>query len=567
MLMKILIVTGKLASKLVKKESAKSKQDVHVHVVNTPIAAFLTPKRIVKELKDIENQYEFNQGEVGEDKPDETLDNDEGRPDEKICEDLYGNVDDLENLNVYGSSFDPKSFDMILTPGLIRKDVSYVKEKTGIPTYKGPKDAADLGIVLEMIETLDLSSKTPADKLIEDELRKRAIQFIEDFEKDEEKTKKLLKKPENILVGKLPVGEDFPMRVLAEIANAPLLTDEDLLKRAKYFVKSGADMVDIGMVAGETLDNKIPHMVKLLKENLDVAVSIDSLNPVELKVAIESGVDMVLSLDHGNVEKILPLLKGKNIPAVILPTDYSKNWVPSTVDERVKSLESLREKCSGIDVIADLILDPINSSSIVDSIIACRQFKERNSEPVFFGIGNVTELLDVDSVGVNALLAGIAMELGASVLFTPEESGKTLGSVRELAVSSDMMFLSKKRGSIPKDLGINLLVLKDKRKSDVITEEFDVPSVEGEIDTKFVQDPAGSFKILVVEGIITAVHYIKMEPQIAITGKKAKEIYDEILKRGLISRMEHATYLGAELQKAEIAAKLGKNYLQDFPIF
>ena len=60
--MKILIVTGKLASKLVKKESAKSEQDIFVHVVNTPIAAFLTPKRIVKELKDIENQYELNHG-------------------------------------------------------------------------------------------------------------------------------------------------------------------------------------------------------------------------------------------------------------------------------------------------------------------------------------------------------------------------------------------------------------------------------------------------------------------------------------------------------------------------
>jgi dihydropteroate synthase len=36
---------------------------------------------------------------------------------------------------------------------------------------------------------------------------------------------------------------------------------------------------------------------------------------------------------------------------------------------------------------------------------------------------------------------------------------------------------------------------------------------------------------------------------------------------GLISRMEHATYLGSELEKAEIALKLGKNYVQDFPIF
>ena len=106
-------------------------------------------------------------------------------------------------------------------------------------------------------------------------------------------------------------------------------------------------------------------------------VSIDSLNPVEIKSAVESGVDMVLSLDHGNWEEVLPYLEDKNIPAVILPTNYSKNWVPETVDDRVKSIEELRRKCSKINVLADLILDPINSSSIVDSIMACYKFKEK----------------------------------------------------------------------------------------------------------------------------------------------------------------------------------------------
>ncbi len=535
--MKVLIITGKLASNLVKRESAKSKHDVHVHVVKTPIAAFLTPKKIVEEIK----KY------GGYDLKTDTSD------------DLQ--IDDLHD------KFNINSFDIILTPGLIRKDVSYVKEKTGIDTYKGPKDAADLAIVIEMIDKLELSPRIPADKLIEDELRERALKFINDFESNEKTKLKLLNKPENILVGKLPVGEDFPMRVLAEIANAPLLTDNELLKRAEYFVRSGADMVDIGMVAGETLEDRIPRMVKILKDHLDVAVSIDTLNPVEIKSAVESGVDMVLSLDHGNWEEVLPYLEEKHIPAVILPTDYSKNWVPETVVERVESIEELRKNCSKIDVLADLILDPINSSSMVDSIMACRYFKEKNREPVFFGVGNVTELLDTDSVGVNSLLAGIAMELGASVLFTPEESGKTIGSVKELAVSSDMMFLAKNRGSIPKDLGINLVLYKDKRRYDEILEEIDVPVIDAEEDPKFSHDPAGSFKIMVEDGQIKAVHYIKMEPQIAVRGNTAKSVYDEILKRGLISRMEHASYLGTELEKAEIAAKLGKNYVQDFPLF
>ena len=130
-----------------------------------------------------------------------------------------------------------------------------------------------------------------------------------------------------------------------------------------------------------------------------------------------------------------------------------------------------------------------------------------------------------------------------------------------------MMFLAKNRDSIPKDLGINLVLFKDKRKPDIIMEELDVPVVKAEEDYKFQHDSAGSFKIMVEDGQIKAIHYLKTVPQIAMIGETAKAVYDEILRRGLISRMEHATYLGSELEKAEIAAKLGKNYVQDFQLF
>ncbi|MGC9517501.1 MAG: dihydropteroate synthase-like protein [Methanomicrobiales archaeon] len=517
--MKVLIITAKLASNLVKKVSSKSNQDVHVYTVNTPIAAFLTPQKIIREV---------------------------GKIDDELLE----------------------SIDLILTPGLIRKDVDLVKEKTGIPTFKGPKDAADLKIVIDMIEKLDLSTKTPADKLIEDELRKKALEFIDNFENDIKNRKKLLKKPQNIKVGNLPVGEDFPMRVLAEIANAPLLTKQELIDRALYFVQNGAEMIDIGMVAGESLEDKIPSMVKVLKDKLgSVPISIDTLNPAEIEIAVKSGVDMVLSLDHGNYKEVLPLLEEHNTPAVLLPTDYKKSWVPETVEERVESLEYLRRKCKNIDVIADLILDPINSSSIVESIIAGYKFKQRNRDPLFFGIGNVTELLDADSVGVNALLSGIAMELGASILFTPEESGKTRGSVFELSVSSKMMFLAKHRGSIPKDLGINLLVFKDKRKEEKIIQDVEVKAIEGQLDSEFVHDPSGSFKIMIDSGRIKAVHYKNSTPNVAIVGFDAKQVFDEILKLNLVSRMEHAFYLGVELEKAEIALITQKSYVQDFDLF
>ncbi|MCK9152147.1 dihydropteroate synthase-like protein [Methanobacterium alcaliphilum] len=517
--MKVLIVTGKLANPLVQSISKKSKQNVEIHVVNNPIAAFLTPQKISKELQS-------------------------------------------------NSEIDLGSIDLIIIPGLIRKDASFIKEKLGVSAVKGPTDAADLQIVLDMLDDIELSPKTSADRLIEEEQRKKALEFIENFEKNEENKSKLLKKQDNIMVGNLPVGKDFPMRVLAEIANAPFLTKGDLIKRTEYFIKSGADMVDIGMVAGEDLSHKIPEMVETLKNKFkNTPISIDTLNPVEIESAVESGVDMVLSLDHGNCDSVLPLIEEKQIPAVILPTNFQEAWVPETVDGRVKSLEELRKKCRKIDVIADPILDPINSSSIVDSLRACQDFHQKNPEPLFFGIGNVTELLDTDSVGVNSLLSGIAMELEASILFTPEESGKTLRSVYELAVSSKMMFLARNRGSVPKDLGINLVVFKDKRKLEKMEIELDVPIVKATGDQKFVQDRAGSFKIMVDDNQIKVVHYKKMEPTMVIVGQTAKKIYGELLKLNLISRLEHATYMGAELQKAEIALITNKNYTQDFELF
>src|SRR5690606_32800512 len=113
----------------------------------------------------------------------------------------------------------------------------------------------------------------------------------------------LLKKPNNILVGKLAVGEDFPIRVLSEIANAPSLPKERLIKKAKHFVESGSDMIDIGMAAGEDNSDMIPDLIKTLRPIVgDRPLSIDTLNPNEIKVAVENGIDLVLSVDLGHAK-------------------------------------------------------------------------------------------------------------------------------------------------------------------------------------------------------------------------------------------------------------------------
>ena len=46
-------------------------------------------------------------------------------------------------------------------------------------------------------------------------------------------------------------------------------------------------------------------------------------------------------------------------------------------------------------------------------------------------------------------------------------------------------------------------------------------------------------------------------------GKDAGTLYDKIIKEKLISRMDHAAYLGKELEKAYIALKNKLKYVQD----
>lgn len=525
--MKILIITGNLAYPLINDVVSDSNKDIIVHIADTQVAAFLTPRQIIKEVK----THFSNQ------------------------------LDDI---------------DMILVPGLIKKGTREITKELGIPTFKGSTDGADLAMVLNLVENIELSEDRPADRLIEEEKRREAFKLIDDFENDKENIEKLLKKPNNILIGNLPVGEDFPMRVLSEIANAPFLSKEALINKCQYFVDSGADMIDIGMAAGEDFSDKIPELIETLRPIVgDRPLSIDTLNPNEIKVAAECGIDFVLSLDLGNQSEVADILKEKDIPAVLLPTNFTEGISPKTPSERVEAMHQLIKDTDGLRYVADLILDPVNSSSIVESIIACHEFHKVNPAPMFFGVGNVTELMDADSGGVNVLLAGIGMELGVSILFTPEESGKTRGSVYELSTASKMMFLAKNRKSIPKDLGINLVAFKDKHKrNDIIVNELDdIPETKQLKPMKFIRDKAGSFRINVDYGTtvknsrIVATHFKKNKPDLVIVGHSAKEIYEEIITKELVSRMEHAAYLGSELQKAEIAMLTGKDYVQDFDLF
>lgn len=528
--MKILIITGQLAENTIKDNIINyDKHELYLKVMPIPIAAFITPKMIAYHIKE-------------------------------------KNI--LKSINTDKTS-PVDNIDMIITPGLMKQDAKEVQRELNIPSYKGPSNAADIKITLDIIEEMELSTTTPADILIRDQQYRQAMKLINDYKDRNERVEKLLNKKSNILINDCPVGLDFPMRVLGEIANACQYTEDELHEKVEYYLSSGADMIDIGMNVGESNPQQAYDMVKSIKDNFDTTVSIDSLNPSEISQALDAGADMVLSIDHGNYEKVIEDVKNYDATAVIIPTDYKRNIIPETPLEKVLMLERLDKKCSHIKTVSDLLLDPINSPSLTDAIVSYKMYRERNPEKLlFFGVGNVSELLDADSNGVNAVLSGMASELDASILFTPEASLKTKSSINELKTASNMMFIAKQRNTIPKNVGINLIQLKDAyRKDDISIDTKDLPYISAVADGKFTPDVKGSFKIIVEDNIIKAIYYKNYVKTSVVTSTNARAIYEEILRRDMISRMEHAAYLGMELEKAEIALKLNKKYIQDFPIF
>ncbi len=48
--------------------------------------------------------------------------------------------------------------------------------------------------------------------------------------------------------------------------------------------------------------------------------------------------------------------------------------------------------------------------------------------------------------------------------------------------------------------------------------------------------------------------------------KNAIDIYNTIIQRKLLTRLEHAAYMGKELYKVELVLKYGKKYRQEFSL-
>lgn len=249
-----------------------------------------------------------------------------------------------------------------------------------------------------------------------------------------------------------------------------------------------------------------------------------------------------------------------------------------------------------VKIIADPILKP-PLFGLMKSLNNYYNFKLKNIDvPVLFGSGNVTELIDADSNGINSLLASIGIELSISLIFTTESSNKTEGCIKELKDSINMVYLAFNTYSLPKNIGINCLILKEKNILTTITTD-DITYLLSNIKNELIiinkkntfnniQNIEDFFLIHVI--LLKYEHLLLFKKKILlfsklktlntllnkrviivifnkkmIIGKNGKEIMDYIIDCSFTNDCNHISYLSSELTKADFCLKFNRNYIQE----
>jgi dihydropteroate synthase-like protein len=322
--------------------------------------------------------------------------------------------------------------------------------------------------------------------------------------------------------------------ILAEVNHAPRLALPEILQQARSYQDAGADVIDLGCdpdstwsAAGET--------VNALRDQ-GLRVSIDSFNPAEVEDAVRAGAELVLSVNSSN----LSAARSWGCEVVALPDD------PATLGGLDRTVQTLAAWSLPFRI--DPVLSPIGLG-FAGSL--GRFFEVRRRYPqaeMMMGIGNVTELTDVDSAGVNVLLLAICQELGIRSVLTTEVINWCQSAVRELDLARRLVHYACRQRMLPKHLEPDLVMLRDAKLHE------HGPETLRDLATRITDR---NFRLFAEHGLVHV-----LNNQMHLTGDDPFQLFAEMARREAIEPA-HAFYLGYEMAKAVTALTLGKNYVQD----
>jgi Family of unknown function (DUF6513) len=392
----------------------------------------------------------------------------------------------LDGLIVATAGDPPRRIDRIIVPGRCRGDLGALSAHLGIRVDRGPDEVKDLpGYFDRAAAPIDLGA--------------------------------------------------YRVKIFAEIVDAPRLEVAQIVTRARQLRIDGADVIDLGGLP-ETRFEHLADAVRALKAE-GHTVSVDSVDPQELLRGGHAGADYLLSL---TVDTLWIADEVAATP-VLIPR------MPSDEASLHAAIDAMQAK--GRAFLADPILDPI-PFGLTASIVRYHRLRERYADaPIMMGVGNLTELTEADTTGINALLFGICAELDVAAVLTTQVSPHARRAVREADWARRIMHAARRHGQLPKGIHSALATTHARRPYTDTADEIAATAAA-------VRDP--NFRVQVsAEGL----HVYNRDG--LRRGLGAFELWPQL---GLQDDAAHAFYMGVELAHAEIAHRLGKRYVQDQPL-
>ena len=375
--------------------------------------------------------------------------------------------------------------DLVLIPGLCEGETSAIRDVVGVPVEKGPKD-----------------------------LREIPTHF-----------------------GHAAIAREYgayDIEIVAEINNAPRLTMDAVHREAERFAASGADIIDVGCTPGLAFP-ALGDVVRALRA-AGMRVSVDSFDAGEIRTAVEAGAELVLSVNGSNLD-VVPQLAGAAARVVVVPDSGAG------LDSLEPTMEALTR--AGIRYLVDPVIEPIGMG-FAASLVRYAEVRRRWPDvEMMMGVGNITELTEADTTGVNAILIALCQELGIRTVLTTEVIPWATGAVREIDVARRLMHYAVSHKSIPKHVDDRLVTVKDAVVLEYSEEEL--RALQGKITD-------ANFRIFTDRGGITVLNADRF-----VRGTDIQAIFDQLG----VDEATHAFYLGKELMKAKLAVSLGKTYRQE----
>ncbi len=371
----------------------------------------------------------------------------------------------------------------VIVPGRCRGDLESLSQQLGIPIERGPEEIKDLPLFFgKEAHKIDLNQ--------------------------------------------------YQVKIFAEITDAPNISVDAVIERARYYQKNGADVIDIGCLPGTAF----PHLeacIQTLKQE-GFTVSIDSLEDDDLLRGGQAGADYMLSL----TSKSIWIAERVESTPILIPEHHGDL---KSLDHAIEVMQNKNRA-----FIVDPILDPIHFG-FTESIVRNYQFRQQYPDiEMMLGIGNITELTHADTSGMNALLLGICSELDINHILATEVSQHACRAIKEADRARRIMFAAKENNSLPKHIDPSLMTVHDTAPFPYQYQEIQELAAQIKDPSYRIQTSTEGIHIFNRDGLHSATDPFDLYPKLDVENDGG-----------------HAFYLGVELARAEIAWQLGKRFTQD----